>query len=100
MAADVMSPERLQTLIESAFERRAEISPSNVDPGLSQALGAIVEGLNSGRLRVAEKRGNEWVTNQWVKKAVLLYFRANDNRAMPNRTHVWFDKVQIGRAHV
>ena len=72
-----------QTMIEDAFERRSEISPATVEPGLAQALDHILQELNAGRLRVAEKIGGAWTTHQWVKKAVLLYFRTHDNRVMP-----------------
>jgi 2,3,4,5-tetrahydropyridine-2-carboxylate N-succinyltransferase len=86
----------LEALIDQAFENRAGISPATVDPALSQALDDIVQELNAGRLRVAEKRGKDWVTNQWVKKAVLLYFRTHDNQVVPaGGGHVWFDKVPL-----
>jgi 2,3,4,5-tetrahydropyridine-2-carboxylate N-succinyltransferase len=86
----------LEALIESAFERRMEITPASVDPALSRALDDILQELNAGRLRVAEKRGDAWVTHQWIKKAVLLYFRAHDNRVMPSgRGDAWFDKVPL-----
>jgi 2,3,4,5-tetrahydropyridine-2-carboxylate N-succinyltransferase len=89
-------PHPLEALIEQAFERRAGITPANVELDLFKALGQILYELNTGRIRVAEKRDGVWVTNQWIKKAILLYFRAHDNRVM----HVegrdpWFDKVPI-----
>jgi len=94
----------LEPLIDEAFERRAEISPAAVDRTLSRALDEIISGLNDGRLRVAEKAGGSWVTHQWIKKAVLLYFRAHDNAVVPDAgspgaAHVlytrWFDKVPL-----
>ena len=86
----------LEALIEGAFERRMEITPASVDPALSRALDDILQELNAGRLRVAEKRGDAWVTHQWIKKAVLLYFRAHDNGVMPSgRGDAWFDKVPL-----
>ena len=86
----------LEALVDDAFERRGQISPSTVEPALSTALDEIVGALNAGRLRVAEKCGGAWVTNQWVKKAVLLYFRSHDNVVMPaGGGHVWFDKVPL-----
>ncbi|HTM04123.1 MAG TPA: 2,3,4,5-tetrahydropyridine-2,6-dicarboxylate N-succinyltransferase [Vicinamibacterales bacterium] len=99
----VTSAHPLEALIEEAFERRAEISPARVDAALKQALDDVIAGLNAGRLRVAEKRGDTWVTNQWIKKAVLLYFRACDNTVVPDAgggaTHAvftrWFDKVPL-----
>src|SRR5215217_2538079 len=86
----------LEALIDAAFERRAEISPSTADPALLEGLDQIITALNDGRLRVAEKRDGAWVTNQWIKKAVLLYFRTHDNAVMPaTGRDVWFDKVPL-----
>jgi 2,3,4,5-tetrahydropyridine-2-carboxylate N-succinyltransferase len=84
-----------QTMIEDAFERRSEITPATVDRGLAQALDQVLEELNTGRLRVAEKIDGTWVTHQWVKKAVLLYFRTHDNHVMPGGGRAWFDKVPL-----
>jgi 2,3,4,5-tetrahydropyridine-2-carboxylate N-succinyltransferase len=89
----------LAALIDSAFERRAEIAPSQVPPELIAALDEVIEGLNEGRLRVAEKIDGTWVTHQWVKKAVLLYFRTHDNHVMPGPGTSWFDKVPMRFQH-
>jgi 2,3,4,5-tetrahydropyridine-2-carboxylate N-succinyltransferase len=91
----VTAPHALESLIEEAFERRTDISPSTVGPILSDALEQIVSELNAGHLRVAEKTGHGWVTHQWLKKAVLLYFRAHDNQVMPANGSSWFDKVPL-----
>ena len=86
----------LEALIDDAFERRGDITPANVPAELSSALDQILHELNEGRIRVAEKRDGSWVTNQWIKKAVLLYFRAHDNKVMPAGTgDAWFDKVPL-----
>ena len=85
-----------EALIESAWERRTEISPATADGALTQALDEILLELNAGRLRVAEKLGDAWVTHQWIKKAVLLYFRTHDNGVMPaGAADPWFDKVPL-----
>ena len=85
-----------QELIEGAFERRADITPASVDPALTRALDHVIQELNAGRLRVAEKRDDGWVTHQWIKKAVLLYFRTHDNQVMPAAGRdAWFDKVPL-----
>ena len=86
----------LVSIIDAAFERRADITAANVEPALAGALDEIIGGLNSGRLRVAEKQGDAWVTHQWLKKAVLLYFRTHDNQVMPaSGRDAWFDKVPL-----
>jgi 2,3,4,5-tetrahydropyridine-2-carboxylate N-succinyltransferase len=83
----------LAALIDDAFERRAEITPILTPPELADALDRIVDELNAGRIRVAEKIDGRWVTNQWIKKAVLLYFRTRDNEVMAGAGTAWFDKV-------
>ena len=86
----------LEALIDAAFERRAEITPSTVEPQLARALDDILLELNAGRLRVAEKINDTWVTHQWLKKAVLLYFRTHDNQVVSATGGVnWFDKVPL-----
>jgi len=85
----------LESIIDTAFKRRADINPSNVDPALSRALNEIIGELNAGRLRVAEKTDQGWVTHQWIKKAVLLYFRTHDNEVIPASGRAWFDKVPM-----
>src|SRR5262245_32349451 len=78
----VMTTQLLESLIDDAFERRAEISPDKVPGDLSHALDEIIEGLNQGTFRVAEKIDGAWVTHQWLKKAVLLFFRTHDNEVI------------------
>ena len=91
-----ISPNQLETVIDGAFERRSDITPATADPALIQALDQILEELHTGRLRVAEKRDGAWVTHQWVKKAVLLYFRAHENKVIAASGHeAWFDKVPL-----
>ncbi|HYL17205.1 MAG TPA: 2,3,4,5-tetrahydropyridine-2,6-dicarboxylate N-succinyltransferase [Burkholderiales bacterium] len=84
----------LQQLIDAAFENRASISPSSADPKLRQAVGQVIGQLDAGRLRVAEKIDGTWTTHQWVKKAVLLSFRLDDNRVVRDGYTNYFDKVE------
>ena len=83
----------LEPIIDAAFERRTEISPASNQPELSAALEQVLAGLNAGQLRVAEKIDGAWVTHQWIKKAVLLYFRTHDNKVMQDGVASYFDKV-------
>lgn len=69
----------LQQIIEAAFERRDSITPGSVDAATKAAILQAIDLLDSGKARVAEKIAGEWVVHQWLKKAVLLYFRINDN---------------------
>ncbi|MBT8124062.1 MAG: 2,3,4,5-tetrahydropyridine-2,6-dicarboxylate N-succinyltransferase, partial [Gammaproteobacteria bacterium] len=70
---------QVQDVIESAFEKRADITPTNTDPDVRKAVEETLNHVDSGKLRVAEKQGNDWITNEWIKKAVLLSFRMNEN---------------------
>src|SRR6187551_2817106 len=90
-----MTTHVLESLIDEAFERRSEITPNQVPRDLADALSEILDGLNQGRLRVAEKIDGSWVTHQWLKKAVLLYFRAHDNRVIDAGVTKYFDKVPL-----
>lgn len=85
----------LQTIIESAFERRAEITPKTVDNETKIAVETVLADLDCGKLRVAEKINGEWVVNQWIKKAVLLSFRINDNQLIDGAESKYYDKVPM-----
>src|SRR5947208_3738947 len=87
--------QKLQSNIEAAFERRAEITPANLQPDLRSAIDECIELLDSGKARVAEPRDGEWVVNQWLKKAVLLYFRSHDNVIMDAGYTRFYDKVPL-----
>ena len=84
----------LQNIIEQAFENRAEITPRSVDTHIKEAVDEVIAKLDKGELRVAEKEGGEWTVNQWVKKAVLLSFRIEDNRFIKGGFTNYFDKVE------
>jgi 2,3,4,5-tetrahydropyridine-2-carboxylate N-succinyltransferase len=88
-----MATHTLETLIDAAFDGRTEITAATATRDLVDALDQVIADLNDGRLRVAEKIGGEWTTHQWVKKAVLLYFRIRDNRVMQGDATRYFDKV-------
>ncbi|WP_333606546.1 2,3,4,5-tetrahydropyridine-2,6-dicarboxylate N-succinyltransferase [Arsukibacterium sp.] len=85
----------LKHLIEQAFEQRATITPSTVSPELKQAVEQVLAMLDNGSARVAEKIAGEWVVHQWLKKAVLLSFRINDNEVMDGAENRFFDKVPM-----
>jgi 2,3,4,5-tetrahydropyridine-2-carboxylate N-succinyltransferase len=87
--------ETLQSTIEAAFERRAQINPTNVDAPLLRAIEDTIGLLDTGKARVAEKQGDKWVVNEWLKKAVLLYFRTHDNEVMEGGYTRFFDKVPL-----
>jgi len=87
--------QQLQQTIETAFENRAEFSPSNVDPKIHQAINDAIDLLDSGKARVAEKKNGHWEVNQWLKKAVLLYFKTNPTQQIAGEFTQYFDKVPL-----
>ena len=87
--------QHLEKIIEAAFERRAEITPTNADAETRDAVNQIIQLIDKGELRVAEKISGEWVTHQWLKKAVLLSFRINDNQVMEGAETRYYDKVAL-----
>jgi 2,3,4,5-tetrahydropyridine-2-carboxylate N-succinyltransferase len=84
----------LKNVIEEAFEHRADITPRTVDTHVKEYVSEAIRLLDSGELRVAEKVDGQWVVNEWLKKAVLLSFRIEDNEFMKGGFTNYFDKVQ------
>jgi 2,3,4,5-tetrahydropyridine-2-carboxylate N-succinyltransferase len=82
-----------QKIIEDAWENRASIHPASAPGALREAVEHAIAGLDAGRLRVAEKSGGQWITHQWIKKAVLLSFRLEDNRLIEGSATRYYDKV-------
>jgi 2,3,4,5-tetrahydropyridine-2,6-dicarboxylate N-succinyltransferase len=89
-----MSP-GLRAVIEAAWEQRAALTPESVTRELDAALEESLTLLDSGRARVAEPRDGQWVVNEWLKKAVLLSFRARDNRVIDAGFTRFYDKVPL-----
>ena len=87
--------DQLKSIIENAFEIRAEINPKNASKEIKDTVDEVLNNLNNGSLRVATriKDSQEWETHQWIKKAVLLSFRLYDNEVMKSGYTNYFDKV-------
>jgi len=84
----------LQAIVDAAWERRNDFSPSQAPDDVKQAVNETLDALNSGRLRVASREGvGQWTVHQWIKKAILLSFRLNDNVHMGAGDLTFFDKV-------
>lgn len=83
----------LQATIEEAFERRADITPRSVETHVQEATLEAMQLLDTGKARVAEKKDGQWVVNDWLKKAVLLSFRIQDNAFMKGGFTNYYDKV-------
>jgi 2,3,4,5-tetrahydropyridine-2-carboxylate N-succinyltransferase len=89
-----MSHTALASLITAAFERRAEFNPKNAPSDVKNAVEETILLLDSGKARVAEKVDGQWQVNQWLKQAVLLSFRLNDNQVTSGGDYTkFFDKV-------
>ena len=84
-----------QSIIETAFEDRANINPANASAELKANVESVIKDLDTGTLRVASRIGDTqtWETHQWLKKAVLLSFRLDDNVLMDDGVTKYFDKV-------
>ena len=85
----------LQAAIEAAFDQRAELAPDKMPAGLAAQLDECIEALDSGHARIAERRDGHWQVNEWLKKAVLLYFRTRENSVIDAGFTRFYDKVPL-----
>ena len=89
-----LSLSQLQSVIEAAWEDRANLSVAAAPAEIREAVAHAINELDAGRLRVASREGvGQWTVHQWLKKAVLLSFRLNDNVVMGEGALTFFDKV-------
>lgn len=84
-----------KTIIESAWEQRTDISPDNATPELRVALFDTLNALDAGQLRLAEKTDEGWQVHDWLKKAILLSFRMEENRCSGQGPSRYYDKVPM-----
>ena len=91
--------QELQSLIDQAWENRADLKPGSAPARVGDAVNQVLAGLDAGSIRVAEKARGEWVVHQWIKKAVLLSFRIEDNVPMAGASTRYYDKVPSKFAH-
>lgn len=85
----------LAVTIEQAFEQRDTFNAETASEEVKQAVAQAISLLNSGAARVAQKVDGEWVVNQWLKKAVLLFFKLHNNQIMPAEQTNYYDKVPL-----
>lgn len=91
----------LQQTIDAAWEDRANLSPKSAPKDILEAVEQTISQLNNGSLRVATRESvGVWTTHQWIKKAVLLSFRLQDNELMRAGDLGFFDKVKTKFAHL
>jgi len=93
--------QQLQQIIDQAWDDRANLSPKGAPRQVTEAVEHVIGELNTGKLRVANRQGvGQWTVNQWVKKAVLLSFRLNDNVLMKSGELAFYDKVPTKFSHL
>ena len=83
----------LQPTIDALWERRADLTAQTAKPEEIALIESVISALDAGEIRVAEKINGQWMTHQWIKKAVLLYFRTHDNELMADGPTAYWDKV-------
>ena len=88
----------LENLINKAFDDKESIN-NNTTGEIREAVNNTLDQLDKGKIRVCEKIENEWIVNQWIKKAILLSFRLNDNEIIKASHATWFDKVESKTAN-
>jgi len=94
LSAKNLMTQNLQSTIEAAWDNRAQLTATS-HPEVNAAVESVIADLNAGRIRVADRQSvGQWTVNQWVKKAVLLSFRLNDNELMRSGDLTFFDKVK------
>ena len=82
----------IKKIIEDAWDNVSSLTSE--DKTTTEAVREVIAKLDNGELRIAEKIGNEWTVNQWLKKAVLISFRLNDNQILKGPYTTWYDKVK------
>ena len=86
--------DELRAVIEGAFERRTSLTPEELAGSTAPVVERVIAGLESGQYRVAEPDGNGgWKVNEWLKKAVLLYFRTQDMEVIESYPAPFWDKI-------
>ncbi len=93
--------QQLQSIIEAAWDNRAELSPASAPADVREAVEYVINQMNKGELRVASRESvGKWTTHQWIKKAVLLSFRLSDNEIVKAGDLGFYDKVKTKFAHL
>ena len=90
-----MDQQSLRAVIESAYEARQSLTPSSASAAIRDAVAASVGLLDSGALRIAERTDAGWQVHEWLKKAVLLYFRTTANQVIECGATRCYDKVPM-----
>ena len=92
-----MNTNSFEKIINESWDNRSKVN-SKSDKKIINAINKTIDLLDSGKIRVAENKNNEWLVNQWIKKAILLSFRVNKMKISKGPYAAWFDKVE-GKTH-
>ena len=92
-----MNTNSFEKIINEAWNNKSQVN-SKSSKKILNAVSKTIELLDSGEIRVAEKKSNEWFVNQWIKKAILLSFRVNKMKISKGPYAAWYDKVE-GKTH-
>ena len=87
-----MNLDKFEKIINDSFDNKEKIN-LNSDKYIVDAINETIELLDQGKIRVAEKKGSEWIVSQWIKKAILLSFRINKMELLRGPYTSWYDKV-------
>ena len=85
----------LQSIIEDIFAKKESLSSKNIEPNALEAIQEVIQGLEDGKLRAAEKINNAWITHEWIKKAILLHFLIYDNELISTKFSNFYDKLPL-----
>ena len=88
-----MVMKEFEKIINTAWDKRDKID-SKSDQSIINAIKETIELVDKGKIRVAEKKGNEWIVHQWIKKAIILSFRTNEMQTLTGPYATWWDKVK------
>ena len=89
-----MDREQLKKIIETNFKKIEEINPQTKGE-LLEAVNEVIKLLDQGKVRVAEKKDNKWIVNQWIKQAILLSFKTNEMDSLSGPYSSWYDKAHL-----
>ena len=84
----------IEKIINGAWENKENINPDS-DKSIINTINGIIEDLDKGKIRVAEKINDEWVTHQYIKKAIMLSFRIHGMEALTGPYSSWYDKAHL-----
>ena len=84
----------IEKIINDAWKNKDQVNP-NSDQSIKDAINQVIEDLDSGKSRVAEKINGEWVTHQHLKKAIMLSFRIYPMENLNGPYSSWFDKAHL-----